>query len=143
MLARMKRLLFPIVLAAAVSILPAHAEKDHTPLGKEMEALNDVYKSFRKETDPAKGAASAREAQEHVLKAIAFAPAMLEDEKDPAAKEKAMAEYKAMMGKLYVTLCEVESAFIAKDLAKVAALSDTMKGEKKEGHGKFIKEDDH
>ncbi|MDB6080130.1 MAG: hypothetical protein JWO82_3877 [Akkermansiaceae bacterium] len=139
----MKKLLFPIVLLAAASVLPAHAEKDHTPLGKEMEALNDTYKSFRKETDPVKGAASAREAQERVLKALAFAPALLEDEKDPAAKEKAMAEYKTMMGKLYVTLCEVESAFIAKDLAKVAVLADSIKGEKKEGHGKFIKEEDH
>jgi hypothetical protein len=140
--ARMKKSFFPMLILAIATVLPAHAEKDHTPLGKEMEAVNDAYKSFRKETDPAKGAASAREAQEHLLKALTFTPAMLEDEKDPAAKEKATAEYKVMMGKLYVTFCEVESAFIAKDLAKVATLSDTIKGEKKEGHGKFIKEED-
>jgi hypothetical protein len=36
----------------------------------------------------------------------------------------------------------VESAFIAKDLEKVAKLVDTLKGEKKDGHGAFIEDED-
>ena len=137
----MKKIFFPLMMLAAATTLPVHAEKD-TPLGKEMEAMNDAFKGFRKETDPAKGAATAREAEDHCLKAMAFVPAKLEKETDAAAKAKGLVEYKIQMSKLYATLCEIEGAFLAKDLTKVADLSETMKGEKKEGHGKFIDKDE-
>lgn len=138
---RMKKLLFPIVMLAAASVLPVHAE-EHSPLSKEMGALDDAYKGFRKETDPVKGAEEARKAQEAVIKSLPFIPSSLSEEKDPEAKAKLVAEYKRQMGQMYVTLCEVEAAFLAKDLDKVAKLVDTLKGEKKEGHGKFIKEEE-
>ncbi len=143
---RMKKLIFPAILLLATVFGPmslqAKDEKDDTPLSKEMEKVDSAYKSFKKEKDPAKGAASAKEAQDAVLKAVTMTPAKLE--KMPAGEEKAkaMAAYRTGMGKLFVSLCEVESAYLAKDLDKVTKLVDTLKGEKKEGHDAFIDEED-
>ena len=141
--ARMKKLFFPVMLLATACLIPTpvRAEED-TPLAKEMEGLDDAYKGFRREKDPVKGAAMAREAQASVLKAIPMVPAMVEKMPAGEAKEKAIAGYRTQMGKLFVSLCEVESAFIAKDLAKVAELVTTMKGQKKEGHDEFIEEEE-
>lgn len=139
----MKKSIFPVLLLAVTCLLPlTSSAKEDTPLGKQMESLNDVYKGMRKEQDAAKGAALAREAQDHILKAIVLVPAMLEKLKDAAAKEKAVAEYKAQMGQLYVSFCQVESAFLAKDLEKVTKIMEEMRGQKKEGHGKFIEEEE-
>ena len=69
-------------------------------------------------------------------------PAMLEKMPAGEAKDKAIASYRTQMGKLFVSLCEVEAAFIAKDLPAVAKLVDTLKGQKKEGHGEFIEEEE-
>lgn len=140
---RMKKLIFPAFLLAATLVmpLPVRAEED-TPLAKEMEKLDDAYKAFRRETDAAKGAAAAREAQTTILKAIPLTPAMLEKMPAGTEKEKALAAYRTQMGKLFVSLCEVESAFIAKDMDAVAKLVDSLKGSKKEGHDKFMEEEE-
>jgi hypothetical protein len=140
---RMKKLIFPAILLLATVLGPvrAHAEED-TPLAKEMEKVDTAYKTFRKEKDPAKGIAAAREGQDAVLKAIPLTPAMLE--KMPAGEEKtkALAAYRLQMGKLFVSLCEVEAAYIAKDLDKVAKLVDALKSGKKEGHDAFVEEEE-
>ncbi len=139
----MKKMILPLMLLATACLIPTpvRAQED-TPLAKQMESLDDAYKAFRRETDPAKGAKAAREAQDSVLKAIPMVPAMLEAMPAGEAKEKALVSYRTQMGKLFVSLCEVESAFIAKDLAKVATLVDTLKGQKKEGHNEFIEEEE-
>jgi hypothetical protein len=125
---------------AGMLVMPAMAQEE-TQLGKNMEAMNDAYKAFRKETDPAKGAASAREAQDYAIKGAMEVPEMVKAMTDEAAKAKATVEYRKMMGKLLVSLCEVEEAFLANDLAKVATLVDALKDQKKEGHDKFIEEE--
>ena len=139
----MKKMFFPVMLLATACLMPTplRAEED-TPLAKQMEGLDDAYKAFRRETDPAKGAKAAREAQDSVLKAIPMTPAMLEKMPAGEAKDKAIASYRTQMGKLFVSLCEVEAAFIAKDLPAVAKLVDTLKGQKKEGHGEFIEDEE-
>jgi len=138
---RMKKLIFPAILLAATLVTPLPVRADDSALAKEMEKLDDAYKAFRRETDSAKGAAAAREAQTSVLKAIPLTPAMLEKMPAGEPKEKAVAAYRLQMGKLFVSLCEVETAFIAKDLDAVAKLVDTLKSEKKEGHDAFIEEE--
>ena len=125
---------------AGMLVMPAMAQEE-TPLGKNMEAMNDAYKAFRKETDPVKGAASAREAQDYAIKGALEIPTLIKEIKDEAEKTKATVEYRKMMGKLLISLCEVEEAFLANDLAKVTALVDALKDQKKEGHDKFIKEE--
>lgn len=140
---RMKKLIFPALLLVSALMIPAPVRADEdTPMAKEMEKVDDAYKAFRRETDPVKGAKAAREAQEAVLKAIPLTPALLEKMPAGEAKEKAIASYRTQMGKLFVSFCEVEAAFIAKDLPAVAKLVDTLKGQKKEGHDAFIEEEE-
>jgi hypothetical protein len=132
----------PVMLLATACLIPTPVRADDTPLAEQMDLIDDAYKAFRRETDPVKGAKAAREAQDLVLKAIPLVPAMLEKMPAGEAKDKALSGYRTQMGKLFVSFCEVESAFIAKDLAKVTALVETLKGQKKEGHDEFIEEEE-
>ncbi len=117
-------------------------EKDQTPLGKQMEAMNDAYKAFRTETDPVKGAALAREAQQAALKSAIETPAMIKEMPDGPDKVKAAVGFRKMMGKLVISLCEVEEAFINGKLEDVAKIVTTLKELKKDGHEKYKKEDE-
>ena len=123
-------------------LVPAKAEEEHTELGKHMESMNDAFKGFRRETDPVKGAAQAREAQSEALKAAAEIPEKIKKMPDGAEKAKASVEYRKAMGKLYITLCEVEEAFLGGKIEDVAKLVESLKTEKKENHDKFIDKKD-
>jgi hypothetical protein len=109
-------------------------------LATQMEEMDAAYKSFRREQDPAKGAAAAREAQEYVLKGMAEMPDLISKMSDPAAKAKATVEYRMMMAKMFITFCEAEAAFLANDLDKVAELVQAIRDHKKQGHDKFMEE---
>jgi len=126
---------------AALIWSPTAATADDSPLAKQMETLDDAYKAFRRETDPAKGAESAREAQLAVLKFLQETPSSVSGISDPAAKAKAAAKYRKMVGQLYITLCDVESAFLENDLPKVEELVKAVRESKKEGHGAFIEDE--
>jgi len=140
---RMKKLIFPALLLASALMLPTPVRaEDDTPLAKEMEKVDEAFKGFRRETDPAKGAKAAREAQEGVIKALAFTPALIEKMPAGEAKEKAIVAYRTQMGQLFVTFCQVEAAFVAKDLPGVAKLVEDVKGAKKKGHDEFMEEDE-
>ncbi len=114
--------------------------QDETPLGLQMEAMNDAYKVFRRETDPAKGAALAREAQEAVIKGFSELPEQLKVMPAGPDKAKATAEFRKMMGVLFSALCDVELAFLDGNIEEVAKIVDTLKDLKKEGHDKFMEE---
>lgn len=121
--------------------MPMRAAEEETPLGKQMETTNDAFKAFRRETDPVKGATQAREAQQSVLKAAGEVPEMVKAMPEGPDKAKALATYRKMMGKLFVTLCEVEEAFLNGKIDEVAKLVESMKEQKKAGHDKFMDED--
>ncbi len=123
-------------------LMPAQAEKEKTALGKQMEAMNDAFKAFRRETDPVKGATQAREAQQAALKSAAEVPALIKEMPEGPEKVKAAVEYRKMIGKLYVTLCEVEEAFLNGKIDEVAKIVGALKEEKKTGHDKFLKEEE-
>ena len=123
-------------------LVPARAEEEHTPLGKQMESLDDAFKGFRLETDAKKGATEARAAQMAVLKAAMEVPALVKEMPDGPEKDEAANTYRMMMGKLYISFCEVEKAFLKNDLESVTSIVDTLKKMKKEGHEKFVKEDE-
>jgi hypothetical protein len=138
----MKKQLFLLSCVAGLMLMPARAaESDETPLGKQMEATNDAFKAFRRETDPVKGATQAREAQLSVLKAAAEVPEMLKAMPEGPDKAKALVSYRKMMGKLYITLCEVEEAFLNGKIDEVAKLVESLKEQKKAGHDKFMEEE--
>lgn len=131
--------------AAGLMLIPARAqdkEKETTALGKQMEAMNDAFKAFRKETDPVKGATQAREAQLAALKSASEVPETIKDMPEGPEKAKAFAAYHKMIGKLYVTLCEVEEAFLNGKIDEVVKMVDSLKEMKKSGHKKFMKEED-
>ena len=89
----MKKRLFLLCCAASLIWLPAKAEeeKDQTELGKHMEAMNDAFKAFRRETDAVKGAIQAREAEDAVLKGMTEIPALIKEMPEGPEKAKALA----------------------------------------------------
>ena len=139
----MKKQMILLSCALGLSVASARSaeEKDQTPLGKQMEAVSDAYKAFRKETDPVKGAALARDAQQGALKAAMEVPAMVKEMPEGPEKIKAALEYRKMMGKLFASLCDVEEAFNNGKLEDVAKIVNNLKDLKKGGHEKFIKEE--
>ena len=132
--------ILPCLFACLMTSPSFAAETDQSPLGKQMEAMNNAFKAFRSETDSAKGAAKAREAQAATLKSVLEAPSMLKSMPDGPAKAKALAEYHRMLGKLYVTFCEVEVAFLDGKFDEVAKIVGSIKEMKKAGHDRFIEE---
>jgi soluble cytochrome b562 len=139
---RMKNPIF-LAVFAAVSLIPltVSAQDKHTKLHEQMEKMDDAYKAFRKETDPAKGAELAREAQKYAIEGLAEVPELVKDIKDPAEKAKSAVLYKKLMAKLIVSLCEVEEAFLGNNLEEVEKIIDSLKSLKKEGHDKFMPEE--
>lgn len=125
---------------AACLMLPVSAEEE-TPLGKQMELFNDAYKAMRKETDPVKGAALAREAQQALTASMGEMPTMLGKMPDGPEKAKAAAEYRKMIGRAFVSLCEIEEAFLAGKTEEVAKIVESLKEMKKAGHDKFMEEE--
>lgn len=115
---------------------------DDTPLAEQMDAMNDAYKAMRRETDPAKGAALARTAQDAMVKGIVELPEMVIGMPEGPEKAKASAEYRKMMGSLIATLADMELAFLNNDMAKVKEIVESMRDMKKEGHDKFIEDDE-
>jgi soluble cytochrome b562 len=124
-------------------IVPAMAQdKDHTPLGDQMESVNDAFKAFRRETDPVKGATQAREAHTALIKSLGEVPVTIKEMPEGPEKAKALVAYRKMMGNLYVTLCDVEEAFLNGKVDEVAKIIEKIKELKKEGHKKFVKEEE-
>ena len=127
--------------ASLMFVLPTMADDEDTPLAEQMDAMNGAYKAMRRETDPAKGAALAREAQDAIAKAITMTPELVEAMPDGADKAKASAEYRKMMGLLFATLADMELAFLDGDMDKVTEVVATMRASKKEAHNQFMEDD--
>lgn len=126
---------------AASLVLPLSADNKETPLGKQMESFNDSFKAFRKESDPAKCAALAREAQAVVVKTLTETPDLVKKMPDGPDKAKAAAEYRKMMGKVYVSLCELEGAYLSGNMEEAGKILGSMREMKKAGHDKFMEEE--
>lgn len=130
------------IAATLMFVQPGRAEDEDTPLAKQMEAMNDAYKAMRRETDTAKGASLAREAQDAMVKAIAEVPDLVKAMPDGPEKAKASAEFRKMMGSLISTLAGMELAFLDGDLDKVKEIVESMRDMKKKGHDKFMEEEE-
>ena len=137
----MKKHLLLMSCAIGLLCIPARAEEEETPLGKQMEVMNDAFKAFRNETDPVKGATQAREAQQAALRSALEMPEIFKTMPDGPEKAKAVLEYRKMIGKLFVALCEVEEAFVAGKMNEVATIVASIKEMKKTGHDKFMKDE--
>ena len=120
--------------------LVAEDDKPESPLARQMSELDDAYKALKKETDPEKGAAAARVAQQALALGLAELPEMLKKMPDGPAKAAAAAEYRKLMGQCYVIFCEIEQAFLAGKVDQVMGLIENLKAVKKTGHQKFIED---
>ena len=136
----MKKLLIPMMALGLVVVAPVRADDD-TPLGKQMEMLNDAYKALRRTDDAKEGAKLAREAQAAVIKAFSLKPELVADGAHPDGEEKAMAAYRTQIAQLLVTLCQIEQAFVAGDLDKVQELITPLREAKKQGHDAFMEDE--
>jgi len=137
----MKTKLILASFAATLMIAMPVMADDDTPLAKNMEVVNDAYKAMRRETDPAKGAALAREAQDAVLKAITETPKLVKGLPE-GEQARATAEYRKMTALLIVTFAEMEIAFLDGDMDKVKELVTKIRESKKAGHEKFMEEEE-
>jgi soluble cytochrome b562 len=133
--------ILPCCALAFLFSTPAASGHGSCELGSQMEALDDAYKALRKETDPAKGAALARDAQQATLKSLMETPDTVGNLPDGPEKDRAAAQYRRMMGRLYPTLCEVEEAFLDGKTEEVAKLVLTLKELRKAGHDKFMEDE--
>jgi hypothetical protein len=138
----MKTHLLMLSWMAGLLLAPVVATAADSPLIAQMELVSGAYKTIRTEKDPAIGAAAAREAQQAILKAAALLPPVVTKIADADAKAKAAAEYRLMLGKLFISFCEVEQAYLAKDLDQVTKLTESLKAQKKDGHTKFMDDED-
>lgn len=120
--------------------LCAEADKPESPLARQMSEIDDAYKALKKETDPEKGAAAARVAQQALASGLAELPEMLKKMPDGPAKAAAAAEYRKLMGQSYVVFCEIEQAFLAGKIDQIEGLIENLKAIKKTGHQKFIED---
>jgi hypothetical protein len=137
-----QRLLWAGLAVALVAIPVVAQDEPDTELGKKMETMDDAYKGFRRETDPVKGAQEARKAEEMALKALAEVPERLKKMPEGPEKAKAYAQYRKEVGTLFVTLCEVEEAFLNGKVDAVGPLVDKIKKLKKAGHDTFMEDED-
>ena len=120
--------------------LCAEGDKPESPLARQMSEIDDAYKALKKETDPEKGAAAARVAQQALALGLAELPQMLKKMPDGPAKAAAAAEYRKLMAQCYVIFCEIEQAFLAGKIDQVEGLIENLKAIKKTGHQKFIED---
>lgn len=127
---------------ASMMFVNSASADDETPLGKNMDTMNDQYKDMRREEDPAKSAVLAKAAQDEMIKAIMEIPAIVKKMPDGPDKAKASAEYRMMMGSLISSFAELELAYLNKDMDKANVIIEKLKDMKKEGHKKFTEQDE-
>jgi len=121
-------------------IFPAFAEDETTQLGKHMDELSGLLKSLRKVEGFDEKAAVVRQAQEELIKCFPLVPELTEKTEDPALKAAQVAEYKKLLAKNYMLLCDYELAFLSKDEEKADEIYDLLKKVKKDGHTNYIEE---
>lgn len=118
--------------------LAAHHEgeeeqEEQTPLAASMEEMSDALKSLRRmeKDDWQAGVRAARTAVKACYEAMKYTPALLNDMPDGKEKEKALADYRRLLGLSYVSLCELELSFLEQDQEKVTATLKKNKSTKK------------
>ena len=136
---KIQSMLFACLMGMSLPLC-AEGDKPESPLARQMSELDDAYKALKKETDPEKGAAAARVAQQALVLGLAELPEMLKKMPDGPAKAAAAAEYRKLMGQSYVVFCEIEQAFLAGKIDQIEGLIENLKAIKKMGHQKFIEE---
>jgi len=69
-------------------------------------------------------------------------PEVIQEMPEGPDKVKAAVEFRKMMAKLLLSLCEVEEAFLNGKNEDVAKIVEDLKAQKKAGHEKFVKDEE-
>ena len=88
----MKNVVFPMLVS--MGLMCGAVIADDTPLGEQMELIDDAYKGLKRVEDAAAGVKDARAAQAAILKAVTLVPEMVGKMPDGPAKEKAIRKAK-------------------------------------------------
>jgi hypothetical protein len=133
------RTLKVLTLGSFALVSGLQAGDDDTKMAADMKLVSKQLKSLRTipKDDFAAAAEAARKAHEALLSAMQYTAVMVEEMPAGDEKSKALADSRRLMGLSYAALCELESAYLEKDPAKVAAAMTKVKGTKKEGHKKY------
>ena len=130
---------FVLIFSGWIFGLGSMALAEHTPLEEKMSAVNKTLKGLRRSSgDHAKCVSIVRTAQKHLLECFQYPPSMLEKVEDAKKKDEILANYKKELAESYITLCELELAYLSGDPEKIKAANQLVKRSKKEGHDEFI-----
>jgi|GEM_PF-4017739 len=136
----MKKLgLFAFVLASAFAV-PLHAGQEE--MVDTMEAIDDAYKALKTAKGP-EAVKLAREAQANTLKALAVTPDMAGKMPEGVAKDLALADFRRLLGLVYLKFVELEKAHLEGKPEAAEALRVALKELRKEGHRKHIEEEEN
>jgi len=127
------------VLLAAACAASLHAEQEE--LGDTMEAIDDSYKGLKSATGP-EAVKLAREAQAGALRALAVTPEMAGKMPEGVAKDLALADFRRLLGLVYLKFVELEKAHLEGKPEAAEAILVALKELRKEGHSKHIEEED-
>jgi hypothetical protein len=135
----MKRFgLFAVLLAAAFAA-PTHAGQEE--MVDTMEAIDELYKELKTAKGPA-AVKLARDAQANTLKALAITPEMAGKMPEGVAKDLALADFRRLLGMVYLKFVELEKAHLEGKPEAAEAVRLTLKELRKEGHSKHIEEEE-
>ena len=128
-----------LALGSFALVASLQAEEEDTKMTQDMETVSKQLKSLRRipKDDFAAAAEAARKAHVALLSAMQYTATMVEEMPAGDEKAKALADSRRLLGLAYAALCELETAYLEKDPAKVAAAMSKVKGTKKEGHKKY------
>jgi len=134
---------FLLIVSFAI-LMPFHAPSadasEKKTLVQWMEEFDMAYRGFRRETDPDKALPLVREGQAAFLQCMAILPPMVEKMPEGPARDKAVATYRKMMAEVYLTLADLELAFIGRDMEAVTDHVTAIRNARREGHDKFMEE---
>jgi hypothetical protein len=126
-----------LVLLLFIGLAPLQAEQKE--LVAVMETIDEAYKGLRR-AEGVEGVKLAREAQVNTLKALAFVPEMAGKMPEGTAKDLALADYRRLLGLLYVKFVEMERAHLEGKADAVETIRNELKELRKEGHNNHIED---
>lgn len=136
------KLLRIVLVGALMGAGSLSASDEDSVLHDKMEQVSRSLKLLRRAgEDYEKATGLVQEAQVIMLECFSLMPYLVE--KMPEGKEKAlaMAQYRKLMAESYKKLCDLELAYLSGDIDKIDDALDEVKGSRKDGHEKFIEED--
>ena len=143
-----KKLLTLVVAAGVVGFAPVAQAQDEPEAPKNLEEAMDMISGSlkmlrrlsREDDHWNKCAAKVAEGSQAVIAAMNMVPKSIKAMPDGAAKRKALADTRRLMGLTLAAFGELEMAYLAEDEEKIDEVMDKLKEIKAESHERYNKE---